>query len=148
MAINTHVFGESLDSELSSSQPLTAPWRGLNFGFGRDVPQGIWKWTHTNTNFWRKSDPFIYQSAWFWANFGSNLSDFFSSSFLKFEPIFLKFRTILKIDPFKYQIFHKMEIIDIPGGWFCYPCLCHDPVGFFLPSPSPPGTAPVFVNAW
>ena len=43
--------------------------------------------------------------------------------FLNFSRFWLKFG---KIDPFIYQVLHKtFRVIDIPGGWFCYPFLQH-----------------------
>ena len=66
---------------------------GFQLGFGRDMLLRNWKRTNTNTNFWR-SAPFIYQSAQFWAKFWPEPNFFFKVS-------------ILKIDPFKYQILHN-----------------------------------------
>ena len=42
---------------------------GTQVWFGRDVPPRNLKVDHTNTSFSRKSNPFIYQSAQFWAKF-------------------------------------------------------------------------------
>ena len=57
-----------------------------------------------------------------WANFGSN------------------FRKIWKIDPFIYQILHKIRghCTDIPGGWFCYPCWQRIPKCLLYWVPPPP----------
>ena len=61
----------------------------------------IWKQTHTNTNFSRKSDPFIYQLDQFSAKFWAKSSDF--------PKIFLNLSQFWKIDPFIYQILHFIK---------------------------------------
>ena len=48
----------------SSQQENLAPGV-LKFGFGSDVPLGIWKWTRTYTNLPWNGDPVMYQSAQF-----------------------------------------------------------------------------------
>ena len=65
-------------------------WEGSSQFWFWYVLLGIWKWTHTNTNFWRKSDPFIYQSAWFGAKFWPKLW-FFFQIFLNLSQYWHKF---------------------------------------------------------
>ena len=84
----------------------------LKFSFGRDVPLGIWNWTNTNTNFPRKSDPFIYQSTWFWAKFWPKLPEFFQV-FLNLSQFWVKFYKILKNWPIYIPYFHKIR-----GHWY------------------------------
>ena len=90
-------------SPFSPFKSLLIPRGVLKFGFGRDVPMQNLKadTESTNTNFSRKSDPCIYQSAQFWAK-SPNLSKIF----LNLSQFWLKFGKNLKINPFIYQILH------------------------------------------
>ena len=71
----------------------------LKFGFVRDVCRHwIWKLTHINTSVPRKSNPFIYQSAQFWAKFWTKLA-IFSKILLNLSQLWLKFGQILQNRP-------------------------------------------------
>ena len=83
----------------------------------------IWKKTHTNTSFSRKSNPFIYQSA----QILNKITNFFKN-FLKFEPTFkyqlvqfwAKLPNFSKIFlNFKFGKFLKNQPIHIPDFAFC-----------------------------
>ena len=70
---------------------------------------GIWKYTHTNTNFSRKSDPFIYQSVQFLAKFWAKSPDF-SKIFLHLSQFWPKFGELLKNQPIHIPTLKKIKV--------------------------------------
>ena len=79
-----------------------APGRFSTLVLERPCCWEFWKWAHTDTNFWRKSDPFMFPSTQFldkllifspkfaliWTNFGSNFEEFWNWPIQ--TPIFIK----------------------------------------------------------
>ena len=112
-----------VSSTLFSSQKEHYDPEGFStFVFGRDVLLGIWKWTHTNIIFWRKSDPFICQVGPILDQILTQITHF----------LLLKVGKNFENRPIQIPNFAwNKGIIDIPGGWFCYPCLQHAPIGSF-----------------
>ena len=118
-----------LYASINTSNPLrTSLWRVTptqvhthaiitTRGYSSFVPvgmchYGIWKQTHTNINFSRKSDPFIYQLNQFCAKFWAKSPDF-SQIFLNLSQFWLKFRKILKNWPILMPnfVFYKRSFI-------------------------------------
>ena len=101
-------------------------------GFDWDVPPRNLKVDPTNTNFSRKSDPFMS----FYIPISPILSQIrsFYQYFLKFEPIFGKF---WKMDPFVYQILHFIRGHSYTKRLILLACWRHVPVGSFVMSTPP-----------
>ena len=82
---------------------------GLNFGFGRDVPLEIWKWTHFKPNFPKILTHFYTKNLDFRQNLTQffeifrNFWKFFNPKFMKFGQLGDKFEKILKSDPSLYK---------------------------------------------
>ena len=103
----------------------------LKFGFGRDVPPRNLKVDPYNTNFSRKSDPFMYQLVQFVAKFWAKSPDF-SKFFLNLSQFWLKFGELLKNQPIHIPnfAFYKGSFIYQEADFATH--VRHIPVGSFV----------------
>ena len=68
----------------------------------------------------------------------------FGPNFDQNYPIVI-FKRFEQINPFIYQILHKLGVIEIPGGWFCYQCWRHVTIGSSVLS-THPGSRTSFIT--
>ena len=110
----------------------------LKFGFGRDVPPRNLKVDPYNTNFSRKSDPFMYQLVQFVAKFWAKSPDF-SKFFLNLSQFWLKFGELLKNQPIHIPILHFIRGHSYTKRLILLPMLATHPRRVFCIKYPPPG---------